>query len=90
VRCSFGCSARKRLEDLHGKHPIAGGHAECLLTLIAEQPEFTLDEVVAPTSSERSALAQCAGSSRHKFSFKKSLRAGKPYGVPWMANESRR
>jgi transposase len=53
-------------------------HADCLLALIAEQPDLTLDEIVAAMRKRRIAGSRSAAWRlfvRHDISFKKSLRA---------------
>jgi transposase len=53
-------------------------HADFLLTLIAEQPDLTLDEVVATIRKHKVAGSRTAVwrfFQRHKITFKKSLRA---------------
>ena len=53
-------------------------HADCLLALIAEQPDLTLDEIVAAMRKRRIAGSRSAVwqfFKRHNISFKKCLRA---------------
>jgi len=53
-------------------------HADCLLALIAKQPDLTLDEIVAAMRKRRIAGSRSAAWRlfvRHGISFKKSLRA---------------
>ena len=62
-----------------GQHLAAGAHADVLLALIAEQPDLTLDEIVAAMRKRRIAGSRSAVwrfFERHNISFKKTISDG--------------
>jgi transposase len=92
-------SAVKRMQRWHETGSVAakptGGsisplekHADCLLALIAEQPDLTLDEIVAAMRKRRMAGSRSAAWRlfvRHGISFKKVCGRRSKSGPTWPA-----